>query len=474
MRILLPTGSATAATVGQAADAYRGRHEIDVIVTGEIASFLTPGQLRNLLRGGRYDMAIVSGMCTASFEQVERETGVPVYRGPRHAADLGIVLSILETLELSRSIPADDFLAARRREEAERTLRQHEEAASWECMIRGIKVGAGSRVKVLAEIMDAHRRQDIRDDVERFFVSGADIVDLGFGFDATPDDVVRCFSELDGISAPLAADTQDPALIEAALVRADIILSLHEGNIPIIGKAVADSGAAAVVVPRERTLADNIALAEEAGIACLIADPLLQPVGSGLTRSIEGFANIPHPIFFGAGNVVELLDADSPGANALLCGMAHELGASIIFTSEHSDKTRGSVAEMRRATEMMALMAGRPYPKDLGMDLLVLKEKRRRREPPLEYAAVVDALPIPDEIVYDPLGCVRIGIEEGLIVAVHNQRAVRGERWEDVLHTLLQQGSVSRLDHAAYLGKELFKAELAIRFNRSFEQDGPF
>jgi dihydropteroate synthase len=91
------------------------------------------------------------------------------------------------------------------------------------------------------------------------------------------------------------------------------------------------------------------------------------------------------PLFFGAGNVVELMDADSPGINALLAGMAHELGASIIFTSEHSDKTKGSIAEMRRATEMMALLEGRPYPKDLGIDLLLIKEKRRRREPPLSY-----------------------------------------------------------------------------------------
>jgi dihydropteroate synthase len=51
---------------------------------------------------------------------------------------------------------------------------------------------------------------------------------------------------------------------------------------------------------------------------------------------------------------------------------------------------------------------------------------------------------------------------------------VQGEAWEDVFYTLLENGSLSRLDHAAYLGKELFKAELAIRLKRSFEQDGPF
>ncbi len=108
-------------------------------------------------------------------------------------------------------------------------------------------------------------------------MQGADIVDLGFGFDATPEEVTRVFSELDGIDRPLAADTQDPALIRAALPRADIILSLQEDNIPHVGKAVAEAGAVAVIVPGRSTLAKNISLAQRAGIGGIIADPLLQP-----------------------------------------------------------------------------------------------------------------------------------------------------------------------------------------------------
>jgi len=474
MRILLPTGAATAGIVKVAAERFAGRHEMDVVVTGEIAAFLSPGDLRRLLSGGDYDMVIVSGMCTASFADIERETGVPIYRGPRHAADLGLILPLLDTITLSRTLPADEFLAERRREEAYRHVARLEAEAEPDFVIRGLKIGGNSRMKVLAEIMDAHRRDNLLADVLRFFAAGADIVDLGFGFDATAEDVRRCFSSLVGVEAPLAVDTQDPDLIKAALNRADMVLSLHEGNIPLIGGTVADAGAAAVVVPRERTLAENLSAARDAGIRYLIADPLLQPVGSGLTGSLARFSDAPRPLFFGAGNVVELLDADSPGANALLAGMAREVGAAVIFTSEHSDKTRGSAAEMRRATEMMALMTDRPYPKDLGLDLLILKEKRRRREPPLEYESFVDAVSAPDEIVYDPLGCIRIGVEGDSIVAVHRGRAVRGECWEDVFYTLLLNGSLSRLDHAAYLGKELYKAELAIRFGRSFEQDGPF
>jgi len=160
--------------------------------------------------------------------------------------------------------------------------------------------------------------------------------------------------------------------------------------------------------------------------------------------------------------------------NALLAGIAAEVGASVIFTCEHSDKTKGSVCEMRRATEMMVLAKDRPYPKDLGIDLLILKEKRCRREPPLEYDSAQPAHPMPDEITYDPKGNFRIGIDDDRIVAVVNKKAIRGRRWQDVLHTILLQGDVSLLDHAGYLGRELYKAELAIRYGRSFEQDGEF
>ncbi|MDD1671150.1 MAG: dihydropteroate synthase-like protein, partial [Methanomicrobiales archaeon] len=449
-------------------------YDAEVAVTGEIASFLTPEQLLFLVRGGTYDMVLVSGMCTASFEKVERETGVPVYRGPRHAADLPLVLPLLGELELSRTVPADDFLARKKAGEALRELARREEEASFELLIREVKIGGTSRMKVLAEIMDAHRREDLRAVAEGLFSAGADIVDLGFGFDATPGDVSRCFSALEDIGGPLAADTQDPALIRAALPRADLILSLHDGNIPAVGAEVAAAGAAAVVIPGARSLAENLASAEAAGIGAIIADPILPPVGSGFTEALGRFRGSGRPLFFGAGNVVELLDADSVGANALLAGIAMELGAAVIFTSEHSDKTRGSVAEMRRAAEMMALARGRPYPKDLGIDLLVLKEKRRRREPPLAYGSSEQAVPMPREVVYDPCGNFRIGIEGDEIVAVHERVAIRGRPWEDVLYTILSEGRVSRLDHAGYLGKELYKAYLAIRFGRSFEQDGEF
>ncbi len=471
MRILLPTGRATYRTVREAAKDL----DAEVAVTGDLAAFLTPTQLTALIRKGNYDMVIVSGMCTASFAQVETDTGVPVYRGPRHAADLGIVLACLDRVALSRDVPADEWLAGLQRAEAERCLIKAEDVASFEYRIRGVKIGGGSRMKVIAEVMDAHRCPDLWPVVESLFVSGADIVDLGFGFDATPSDVRSAMQSLEGIKGPLAIDTQDPDLIRAGLERADVVASLHEGNIGVIGSEVADAGICAIVVPHGQTLEENIAMAEGAGVEVIIADPLLQPVGSGLLPALSQFRDYGYPLFFGAGNVTELLDADSVGANALLAGLAWEAHAAIVFTSDHSDKCRGSVREMRRATEMMALMEGRrPYPKDLGIDLLVVKEKRRRREPPLEYRCIREAEPVPGEFIYDPCGNFRIGIENERIVAVIDGKAFRGKSWAEVFAAIQNAGDVSLLDHAAYLGRELYKAELAIRFGRSFEQDGDF
>ena len=135
MRILLPTGAATAETVRRAAAGF----DAEVVVTGKIASFLTPHALRNLITKGTYDVVLVSGMCTVSFERVEHETGVPVYRGPRHAADLVWVLPLVGKVPLSRTVPADDFLAAKNAEDAMARVTATEDGAEPEFVIRAQK-----------------------------------------------------------------------------------------------------------------------------------------------------------------------------------------------------------------------------------------------------------------------------------------------------------------------------------------------
>jgi len=154
-----------------------------------------------------------------------------------------------------------------------------------------------------------------------------------------------------------------------------------------------------------------------------------------------------------------------------------------LFTPEYSDKAYGSVSELRTASMMMMLAGERgSAPKDLGIDLLAAKEKRRR-----EFAKMPEAPEISKAIEQwhiDPAGSFKIDITKekihnghclpGKIVAANKNKSIVGETAKEVLDTIIGLGMVSRLDHAAYLGRELMRAELALKFNRSYSQDDEF
>lgn len=59
-------------------------------------------------------------------------------------------------------------------------------------------------------------------------------------------------------------------------------------------------------------------------------------------------------------------------------------------------------------------------------------------------------------------------IEEGVINEV-----IKGANAEDIANTVIKRGLLSRLDHAAYLGRELAKAEAALAFEIAYKQDEP-
>ena len=50
---------------------------------------------------------------------------------------------------------------------------------------------------------------------------------------------------------------------------------------------------------------------------------------------------------------------------------------------------------------------------------------------------------------------------------------ITGKRASDIYFSIIKAGLVSRLDHAAYLGKELTKAEIALNYNLDYVQDEP-
>jgi dihydropteroate synthase len=80
----------------------------------------------------------------------------------------------------------------------------------------------------------------------------------------------------------------------------------------------------------------------------------------------------------------------------------------------------------------------------------------------------------------DKTGCIKIQIdrENKMIEALfyHNNdekpsAIVKGKEVTEIYQTIIREKMVEKLDHAAYLGKELEKAELALKLGRSYVQD---
>ncbi|MDD3564696.1 MAG: dihydropteroate synthase-like protein [Methanothrix sp.] len=498
MRALAVTGRLAEGMVREAVGGLADVLVMDV----DVASFITPKMLRDAAPAG-YDIILIPGAITADFGPVAAELETKIRLGPKHAVDLRRVLPLLGEVELSTTVPACLLLEERMRSEARAAISELEVGAEAPLIIKGVKIGGASRMKVLAEIVDATRFDEggLAETVRHYERVGAEMIDLGIPLDAEPAAVARAVIVAKGAtSLPVSVDTLRPDLLKAGIeAGCDLVLSLDGSNLDEVGPMAAETGVPAVVLPGpgETTLAETLRAALDFGVKA-IADPVLSPPLSGLAESVCRYREVHRtfpdvPLFFGAGNVTELLDADSPGANALLAVLGAEVGAAVLFTPEYSDKARGSIRELRRASEMILLArARRSPPKDLGLDLLVLKEKHRRpeEEMPEEFElvgpggesvnVVADGGEVADRIEggglrweMDPAGSFRIGVAKGKIVVRHDAVTLVGESARRLLAEIIDRGLVTRLDHAGYLGRELERADMALRLDRSYSQDEP-
>ena len=84
----------------------------------------------------------------------------------------------------------------------------------------------------------------------------------------------------------------------------------------------------------------------------------------------------------------------------------------------------------------------------------------------------------PKRIKLDKAGYFVINIENDSLLVEHYSykdqllRIIEGKDARAIYLTLVRNGWVSALDHAAYIGKELTKAELSIKHGFEFLQDG--
>lgn len=493
MKILLVTGRLAEQRVREVAEKFNC---VVVVAQVDIASCLTPKQIADISCGGNFDLLLVPGLIKGNLEIVEKKTGIKTFKGPKDAADLEYVLENIKSVKLSKEIPAEELIQENLKAKALDELRVVNSSEYIREMLKkpgnmligSLPVGRDFPTRVLAEIVDAGNlsKKELLRRARYLKNSGADIIDLGFN-EKNPAGVRAALRLLKKkINLPVSADTMEEENIKAALKsRADMILSFDSELLQEFGNVTTPS----VVIPERRdmpinpaerikVLEENIELARYRGFKNIIADLILQPVNFGFTDSIVAYKEFSekhsYPVLMGAGNVTELFDADSVGMNALLAAVAAECGAGIIFTAEASDKTRGSVRELATASKMMHLSRLRSSPpKDLGIDLLFLKEKRMRRERLQEKVKKVKAKTAKEHPL-DEKGYFKIFVGDD-IKCVHYsdgtaEVCIEGSNAREICDALYAMRLISNYAHALYLGRELQKAELALKFGRSYVQ----
>lgn len=458
------------AVTGKLAEREVRKYMDDVLVLNiDVAAFITPLHLKNIdLRN--YDLVLVPGLARGDWKKLEDEKGVKIRLGPVHASDLRFILENIEKIELSHTIPACKLLNISKKEE---NIKLVDSLHDYAFKIGDVEIGGNTRMKIVAEVVDATEleKDALISKIEYYIKSGADIVDLGIPLEFSIDDVRKAVkTAVEYSRVPVSIDTFSKKAIEAGIeAGAEMVMSISASNTDAI-EAVKD--VAVVVVDRSyetlRSLIEKVRGKTEKVIADCLLDPPFH-----ISESIIRYKNFRErdsytPLLFGAGNVTELADADSAGMNALLAFIAEEVGANLIFTTEASNKTKGCVRELKNAIYMAkaAKLKNTP-PKDLGIDLLVLKEKKMLETCKPEFYIEAEE----GEFVRDTRGDFRIWNYGGKIICSHEKLVIAGSDAKSISDTVIRNNLVSRLDHAAYLGRELQKAEIALKLEKNYIQD---
>ncbi len=511
MKILIITGKLAEKKVK---DAVKNFNFVDVHVANIlIAAFLTPNliikeikkleeKLNNKLHN-IYDFILVTGLVRGDLKVVEERANIKCYKSTKDVSDLPVLLENIKNVQLSTILPADvilfDLIKKRNEEEIKKS-----ELGKEKFKIGKIKIGDNFPMRILGEIAGVPylTKKELEKRIIYYEESGADMIDLGMISGEDNSDKIKELIKFakDITDLPISIDTLNPKELKEGIGLADLILSVDFGNVEELLTLLKDSDTAVVALPTNyknnyvpSTIEDRVASLKrlcnyliDNGVEKVVGDLILEPINNEFKfidsvmayKIFKEETNIP--TFFGVGNVSELFDADSNGVNALLTAIAMEVNANILFTPEASSKCKFSIKELKIASKMMFLAKKRKsLPKDLGYNLINYKDKKFDEE--TTYKKYINIPIIKAEENKKTLldsGSFKIEIdrENKEIVAIYFKRRepkliIKGKTAKEIYDTAIRLNLINSLGHAAYFGRELAKAEIALKIGKKYNQD---
>jgi dihydropteroate synthase-like protein len=456
------------------------------------------------------DCIMVPGLVQGDIRIIEEKTGIRTVRGPKSAYDISFIVNNFGLENLSKDIPACTLFKKRMKDELIQSLEKIEndpvlQFQEGNYSLKGLSYGISFPTRIIAEIVDAPllTNDHIKEIVNYYVQSGADVIDIGMlATEDSSKELPRIINSIKSVTdKPISIDSMNENEInEAIKLGIDMVISLDRS---LLRKVAISENVHYVLIPidlerkyfpkdPEERIYLLIQIYEEAknlGFRNLILDPILDsPFSQSLVKSIVSYFLLRNklknvPILMGTGNITEMIDADSTGMNALLAAIASELNASFILTTEVSNKCKSTVKELSIASKMMfAAKLKKSYPKDLGVDLLIYKDKKLQDEPiEDDKNAKVYYCNEPLSYMNDPKGWFKVYVDRiRKEVVVHHKPkynslesdvVIRGTSVEGIYRTIASLGLVSRLDHASYIAAEVQKAYIALKMNRTYIQD---
>ncbi|MGE8366562.1 DUF6513 domain-containing protein [Cupriavidus sp.] len=373
------------------------------------------------------DRIIVPGRCRGDLDTLSLHYGMPVERGPEELKDLPQFFN-------RKAKPVD--------------LSRHD-------------------IAIFAEIVDAPQLdvESVCARARRHRADGADVIDLGC-LPATPfphlEETVRAL-KADGFLVSVDSMNAEE-LVRGGKAGADYLLSLTLDTLWVADEVASTP----ILVPQqpgdEASLYAAVEAMERRGRA-YIADAILDPIPFGLLASLGRYERLRQrfptaPIMLGVGNLTELTEADTGGINAILMGIAVELHASAILTTQVSGHARRAIREADVARRMMyAAREQNALPKGITDQMMTLHAREPYPDTPEEIAETASA-------IRDPNFRVQVS-EQGIHAYNRDGHHVAADPF--ALFPRLQLEADG--NHAFYMGVELARAEIAWRLGKRYVQD---
>ena len=435
-RILFLTGRlaerSLRSVVGTLSEQRGFEYEIEVVGVSVAALMHTGLVIRRVsLENREFTRAIVPGWCQGDLNEVSCHFGVPFERGPKNLFDLPEYFG----MQSRRKPDFDDY-----------------------------------DVEIIAEINHAPQLTDrqIFAMANHYRANGANVIDIG----CVPGDSWNRVGDVVGMMRSegfrISIDSFDRTEVEAAVTAgAELVLSCKSENIDWLSQLPVE----VVVIPDDPqaldSLSGSIERLEVAGCSYRV-DPILEPIGFGFAKSLQRYFDVRKqypdaPMMMGIGNLTELTDVDTAGANFLFAAICQELRSHSVLTTEEINWARSAVAEFDIARRMVFhSLTKHVLPKNLDSQLIMLRDTR-------VHSLSNEELQEMSHEIED--ANFRVFASNGEIHLFNREGHWHGKDPFEVFDSAVNDIEPLEQTHAFYLGYEFSKAVTALTLGKQYTQD---